>query len=99
MWVSCELRVAVFECRLDLREGTLEREGHGLLHLTRDPRRQPVRLGGRECAVLYEDAAEARHRIATKCRLVLFTLAEHGNGLVLRVMQRHTRRRDDVPVC
>ena len=43
--------------------------------------------------------AKAWHRVAAQRRLVLLALAEHRDRLVLRIMERHAGRSDDVAVC
>src|SRR6202021_2870028 len=96
MRLSRELRVVVLECGLKFRKWTVECEGHRGLHLVRNPRRQVLRYGRAERAVLNQHAAEARHRIAAQRGLVLFAFAEYRNGLVLGIMQRHAGRGDDV---
>src|ERR1700730_1034062 len=92
------LREVVFECRFDFGERAVERERHSLLHLVCNARRDLIRLRGSEDAVLNQSATESRHWIATQRRFVLFTFAEHGDGFVLGIVQRHARRRDDVTV-
>ena len=55
--------------------------------------------GGAQHAALDQGSAKAWHRVATQRRFVLLALAEHRDRLVLRIMQRHAGRGDDVAVC
>ena len=49
-------------------------------------------------ATLDQGTSEARHRVATQRGLVLRAVAEDCDRFVLRIVQRHARRRDDVAV-
>ncbi len=56
-------------------------------------------LAALSTAALDQGGAKARHGVAAQRRLVLLALAEHGDRLVLRIVQRHAGRGDDVAVC
>src|SRR6185312_17042593 len=80
------------------REGAGEREIDRLLHLPLGRLGDLVRLLGAQRPVLDEPPAEARDGVAALCRLVLLGVAEHGDRLVLGVVERHAGRRDQVAV-
>src|SRR5579863_5091320 len=91
--------VDVVECGLELGEGALDGEGDRLVHFLRDLRDELIGLGWAEHTALDQGRAKARHGIAAQGGLVLFALAEHRDRLVLRIVQRHAGRSDDVAVC
>src|SRR5690242_2505827 len=94
----CGSGVVVLERGFEFREGALESEADGLLHLVGDLLGELVSLAGSQRPVLNQNAAETRNGIASQGRFVLFALAEDGDGLVLGVVQRNTWGSNDIAV-
>src|SRR3954451_24237470 len=92
------LGVDVVEGRLGGRERALEAEGDRLLHLLANLAGDAIGVLGGQRPVGDERGAEAGHRVAGERGLVLLGRAELLPRLVLGEVQRHARRRDDVPV-
>src|SRR5262245_66476656 len=95
----CELLgVDVVDGVLDRREGALQAERDGLLHLHARRLGDPLRLLRAQRPIGDEPCAEARYGVAALRSLVLLLCPEDRDRLVLGEVQRHARRRDDVAV-
>src|ERR1019366_9993425 len=92
------LRVDVVECGLERGEGTVDGECNGCVHFLRHLRREFVGLRAAQDAALDQGAAKAWNRVAPQRCRVLLGLTENRDRFVLRVVQRHTGRSDDVAV-
>src|ERR671916_3176503 len=96
--MSSSLGVDVLRRLFGLRIRTVEREVDRPLHLLADLLGDPVGLFRGQRALLDQPRAEARHRVAAQRGLVLLAGPELLDRLVLRIVQRHPGRRDDVAV-